>query len=58
MATVSMSMVTKLSDLDNQRTGVNIQTEGHTPHHQVARMALKTQRHLVAPPPIHHPSLW
>ena len=25
-------------------------------HHQAAKMALKGQRHLVVPPPIHHPS--
>ena len=30
MATVSMSMATQLSDLDDEKTGVNIQTEGHT----------------------------
>ena len=30
MATVSESMVTKLSNLDNQKSGVNIQTEGYT----------------------------
>ena len=30
MATVSVSMATKSSDLDDQKTGVNIQTEGHT----------------------------
>ena len=30
MATVSMSMATKSSDIENQKTGVNIQTEGHT----------------------------
>ena len=29
MATVSESMTTKLSDLDDQKTGVSIQTEGH-----------------------------
>ena len=29
MATVSMSIVTKLSDLDDQKTGANIHTEGH-----------------------------
>ena len=27
-------------------------------HHQVAGMALKRQRYLIVPPPIHHPSLW
>ena len=30
MATVFMSMATRLSDLDDQKPGVNIQTEGHT----------------------------
>ena len=30
MATVSMSMATRSSDLDDQRPGVNIQTKGHT----------------------------
>ena len=30
MATVSESMATKLSDLDDQKSGGNIQTEGHT----------------------------
>ena len=30
MATVSKSMATKLSDLDNQKTRASIQIEGHT----------------------------
>ena len=30
MATVFVSMATRLSDLDDQKPGVNIQTEGHT----------------------------
>ena len=30
MATVFMSMATRLSDLDDQKPGINIQTEGHT----------------------------
>ena len=30
MATVSMSMAAKSSGLDDQKTGVKIQTEGHT----------------------------
>ena len=30
MANVSMSVAAKSSDLDDQKTGVNIQTEGHT----------------------------
>ena len=30
MATVSMSMATRSSDLDDQKSGVNIQTENHT----------------------------
>ena len=30
MATVSVSMAARSSDLDNQTSGVNIQTEGHT----------------------------
>ena len=30
MATVFMSMATRLSDLDDQKSGVNLQTEGHT----------------------------
>ena len=30
MATVSLSMATKSSDLDDQKTGASIQTEGHT----------------------------
>ena len=30
MAIVSMSMVTRSSDLDDQKPGVNIQTDGHT----------------------------
>ena len=30
MATVSMSMATRSSNLDNQKSRVNIQTEGHT----------------------------
>ena len=30
MATVFMSMATRSSDLDNQKPGINIQTEGHT----------------------------
>ena len=30
MVTVSMSMATKSSNLDDQKTGVDIQTEGHT----------------------------
>ena len=29
MATVFMSMATRLSDLDDQKPGINIQTEGH-----------------------------
>ena len=28
------------------------------PHHPVARMVLKRQRHLIVPHPNHHPSLW
>ena len=58
MATVFVSMATRLSDQDDQKLGVNTQTEGHTSHQQAARMALKIQRHLVAPNDIHHPSLW
>ena len=30
MATVFMSMAARLSDLDDQKPGINIQTEGHT----------------------------
>ena len=30
MATVSMSMAARSSDLDDEKSGVNIQTEGHT----------------------------
>ena len=30
MATVFMSMTARLSDLDDQKHGINIQTEGHT----------------------------
>ena len=30
MATVSVSMAARLRDLDNQKSRVNIQTEGHT----------------------------
>ena len=30
MATVFMSMATRSSDLDDQKSGLNIQTEGHT----------------------------
>ena len=30
MATLFVSMATRLSDLDDQKSGVNIQTEGHT----------------------------
>ena len=30
MATVSMSMATRSSNLDDQKSGVNILTEGHT----------------------------
>ena len=30
MATVSMSMATKSSNLDDQKSGVNVQTESHT----------------------------
>ena len=29
MATVFMSMAARLSDLDDQKPGINIQTEGH-----------------------------
>ena len=52
MATVSMSMAAKLSDLDDQKTGANIHTEGHTltpgsGWHGPEEM-----------PPIHHPSPW
>ena len=53
-----MSMATRSSNLDDQKTGVNIYTKGHTPYHQAAAMALKRLRHLAAPHPIHHPSLW
>ena len=58
MATVSVSMATRSSDLDDQKSGVHIQTKGHTltPPSQVAGMILKRQGHLVAPP-INHPSL-
>ena len=30
MATASMSMAARSSDLDDQKSGVNVQTEGHT----------------------------
>ena len=30
MATVSMSMAARSSDLDDQKSGVNVQTESHT----------------------------
>ena len=55
MATVFMSVVTRLSDLDDQKPGVNIQTEGHTLTPPSAWNGLKIQRHLVAPHHIHHP---
>ena len=48
-----MSMATRSSDLDNQKFVVNVQTKGQPSHHQVAKMALKKQRHLGTPP-----SLW
>ena len=51
-------MAIKSSDLDDQNTGAGIQLRATPSHYQVADMALKRQRHLVAPPPIHHPSPW
>ena len=58
MANISASMATQSSDLDDQKSGAIIHMEGHTSHHQVAKMALKRQRHLVVPHHAHHPSLW
>ena len=51
-------MVARLSDLDDQKPGINIQTEGYTLTPSSSQMALKIQRHLVVPHHIHHPSLW
>ena len=58
MATVSESMATKLSDLDDQKPGFNIQLMATPSHYPVAGMALKRQRHLVAPHHVDLCSLW
>ena len=57
MATVFMSVAARLSDLDDQKPGINFQTEGHILTPPVAEMALKIQRHLEVPHHIHHLSL-
>ena len=44
-------MATRSSDLDDQKSGVNVQIETTPSHHPVAEMALKRQRHLGAPFP-------
>ena len=51
-----MSMAAKSSDLDDQKTGVNIQTEGHTLTPPSSQHGPEETETLVAPPPIHHHS--
>ena len=53
MATVFMSVTTRLSDLADQKPGINIQTEGHTLISPSSQKALKTQRYLGTPHDVH-----
>ena len=56
MANISALMATYSSDLDNQKSGVIVQMEGHTLTPPSGQMALKRWRHPVVPHDIHHPS--
>ena len=55
-ATVSMSMTTKTSDLYDQKTGVNIQTEGHTLTPPSGWNGPEETKVFGSTPPIYHPS--
>ena len=57
MATVFMSMAARLSNLDEQKPGTNIQKEGHTLTPLSGQNGPEDRRHLGAPHPYHHPSL-
>ena len=52
-----MSMATKSSDLDDQKTGVNIQTEGHTLTPPSGQNGHEDTEAFGSTPPIHHSSL-
>ena len=55
--TVFMLMAIRSSDLDDQKPGVNIQTEGHTLTPPSSKNSPEDPEALVAPHHIHHPSL-
>ena len=51
-------MATKLSDLDDQKSLVNIETEGHTLTQPSGQNGPEETETFGSTPPIHLPSLW
>ena len=56
MTTVSVSMATRSSNLEDQKSGV--QTEGHIPTLPSSCGGPEETVAFGSAPPIHHPSLW